>query len=334
MENASAARSEAAAKADGSEEATRGEMKAFWEDHCTTASLEDVMLDSQAAVLNEAEKPEIRSMLPDLKGLRVLELGAGIGRYSGFLAEDAAHVTSVDFIQKFVDKNREVNGEKYTNIDFVCGDVMKLDWEENTYDIIFSNWLLMYLNDAEVLGLAEKMLRWTKPSGHIFFRESCNRPSGDRKRNTGNPTKYRDAKHYHHVFETVQYKQNDTTAYCLDLNFSRCIRSYLQLKNNPHQMCWSWQKATTIPVAETADCFGYQSMREFLDQQQYSENGILRYEKMFGKNYVSTGGPETTAEFVPMLKLQKDEKVLDVGSGLGGGALYMAENHGVDVLGL
>ena len=36
-------------------------------------------------------------------------------------------------------------------------------------------------------------------------------------------------------------------------------------------------------------------MREFLDEEQYSINGILRYEKMFGRNYVSTGGPETTA---------------------------------------
>ena len=35
-----------------------------------------------------------------------------------------------------------------------------------------------------------------------------------------------------------------------------------------------------------------------------------------------------------MLKLQSGEQVLDVGSGLGGGALYMAENYDVDVVGL
>ena len=52
-------------------------------------------------------------------------------------------------------------------------------------------------------------------------------------------------------------------------------------------------------MADTQDAeegfFGFQTMRQFLDEQQYSINGILRYEKMFGRNYVSTGGPETTA---------------------------------------
>ena len=35
-------------------------------------------------------------------------------------------------------------------------------------------------------------------------------------------------------------------------------------------------------------------MRLFLDQQQYTLNGILRYERVFGENFVSTGGLETT----------------------------------------
>ena len=34
--------------------------------------------------------------------------------------------------------------------------------------------------------------------------------------------------------------------------------------------------------------------RHFLDNQQYKTNGILRYERIFGQGYVSTGGFETT----------------------------------------
>lgn len=34
--------------------------------------------------------------------------------------------------------------------------------------------------------------------------------------------------------------------------------------------------------------------QKFLDQNQYTENGILRYEKIFGRGFVSTGGLETT----------------------------------------
>lgn len=34
--------------------------------------------------------------------------------------------------------------------------------------------------------------------------------------------------------------------------------------------------------------------QQFLDQNQYSNNSILRYEKIFGRGFVSTGGLETT----------------------------------------
>ena len=34
--------------------------------------------------------------------------------------------------------------------------------------------------------------------------------------------------------------------------------------------------------------------QQFLDKNQYSSNSILRYEKIFGRGFVSTGGLETT----------------------------------------
>lgn len=43
---------------------------------------------------------------------------------------------------------------------------------------------------------------------------------------------------------------------------------------------------------------------------------------------------ETTKEFVSKLVLKAGQKVLDVGCGIGGGDFYMAENFGVDVVGI
>ena len=48
-------------------------------------------------------------------------------RFTGDIARDAHHVTAVDFMQSFTDKNKEVNGAKFNNIDFVCADVTKLE---------------------------------------------------------------------------------------------------------------------------------------------------------------------------------------------------------------
>ncbi|XP_057996176.1 phosphomethylethanolamine N-methyltransferase-like [Hevea brasiliensis] len=91
------------------------------------------------------------------------------------------------------------------------------------------------------------------------------------------------------------------------------------------QICWIWQKV------RSQDDKGFQ---QFLDNVQYESNGILLYERVFGQGYVSTGGIETTKEFVAKLDLKPGQKVLDVGCGIGGGDFYMAENFGVEVVGI
>jgi phosphoethanolamine N-methyltransferase len=76
------------------------------------------------------------------------------------------------------------------------------------------------------------------------------------------------------------------------------------------------------------------AFQKFLDEQQYTRNGILRYEKIFGEDFVSTGGKETTVEFVEMLNLRKFQKVLDVGAGIGGSAFLMKRKYGAHVIGI
>ncbi len=53
------------------------------------------------------------------------------------------------------------------------------------------------------------------------------------------------------------------------------------------QICWKWKKVVTdMPQRD--------SFRQFLDSVQYKLNGILRYERIFGPGFVSTGGIDTT----------------------------------------
>ena len=54
-------------------------MEKFWHEHSGDATLEVMMLDSGAQKIDKQERPEVLSLLPDFKGKRVLELGAGIG---------------------------------------------------------------------------------------------------------------------------------------------------------------------------------------------------------------------------------------------------------------
>jgi phosphoethanolamine N-methyltransferase len=69
---------------------------------------------------------------------------------------------------------------------------------------------------------------------------------------------------------------------------------------------------------------------------QYSRTGILRYEKIFGAGYISTGGPETTDYLCAKLgpALRPGVRVLDVGSGIGGAAFHLAKSYGAKVTGI
>uniref|UniRef100_A0A6N2LFX9 phosphoethanolamine N-methyltransferase n=1 Tax=Salix viminalis TaxID=40686 RepID=A0A6N2LFX9_SALVM len=57
--------------------------KKYWMDNISDLSVNAMMLDSKASELDKEERPEILSLLPPYEGKSVLELGAGIGRFTG-----------------------------------------------------------------------------------------------------------------------------------------------------------------------------------------------------------------------------------------------------------
>lgn len=142
----------------------------FWEKQQPTVTC--MLLNSQADQVSALEQEEIIRYLPDLKGGEILELGSGIGRYTSHFATNCDHLTSIDLVPQFVEKNRLTHSH-FQNIDFLCSDVMNLSFEEHSFDFIFMNWLFMYLEDDEVSLLIIRIHSWLKPQGQFFFRESC-----------------------------------------------------------------------------------------------------------------------------------------------------------------
>jgi phosphoethanolamine N-methyltransferase len=69
---------------------------------------------------------------------------------------------------------------------------------------------------------------------------------------------------------------------------------------------------------------------------QYSRVSILRYEKIFGPGYISTGGHDTTEYLCGKVAdaLKPGNRVLDVGSGIGGAMFHLARTYGVEVTGV
>ncbi|CAI5471285.1 unnamed protein product [Closterium sp. Yama58-4] len=125
----------------------------------------------------------------------------------------------------------------------------------------------------------------------------------------------------------------------------RSVVAYSRVKGCQTQVCWVWQKVqhstqkgvhtTQSSTQESRESDGNREEEEKKGseeaQQQYSLQGILRYEHIYGRGFVSTGGRASTLSFLPLLSLSPKHRVLDVGCGLGGSALLMAETYGASV---
>jgi phosphoethanolamine N-methyltransferase len=51
-------------------------------------------------------------------------------------------------------------------VDFRVADVTQLTLAPGSYDVVFSNWLLMYLSDEEVYNLACAAISWVSEGCH------------------------------------------------------------------------------------------------------------------------------------------------------------------------
>jgi len=74
-------------------------------------------------------------------------------------------------------QNESVNGH-YKNIKFMCADVTSPDLKikDGSIDLIFSNWLLMYLSDKEVKTVFHYLILVVS---RMFRDESLNLVDGD-----------------------------------------------------------------------------------------------------------------------------------------------------------
>ena len=170
----------------------------FWQ--VKPATVAGMLLQDDVPDLGDAERDEILAQLPALEGKSVLELGAGIGRYTSHFVRVAGRVTVVDFVERFLEQNRQANSA-FGNVTFHCDNVMNMEFEPGSFDFVFWNWLLMYLVDADVSLLRERIRSWTRIGGVVFFRESCRHHLPPQRIAPDNPATYRPAEVYTRLFE-------------------------------------------------------------------------------------------------------------------------------------
>ena len=73
----------------------------WWQQY--SADINAMLLNSEADEFEASSRAEILNYLPSsVEGKQILELGAGIGRFTKHFASVAKHVVAVDFVEKFI----------------------------------------------------------------------------------------------------------------------------------------------------------------------------------------------------------------------------------------
>ena len=100
---------------------------------------------------NLEEKPELLSLLPDLKGKKVLDLGCGYGEWCKIYSEmGASYVKGIDISSKMLEVAKS-ECSQFSNIEFGLLDMVKLDELNETFDVVVSSLAVHYVEDFEKL---------------------------------------------------------------------------------------------------------------------------------------------------------------------------------------
>ena len=110
------------------------------------------------------EWPALRALLPDVRGLRVLDLGCGFGWFCRWARQHgAAHVVGMDVSEKMLARARAAGDD--AAITYVRADMEGLDLPEAAFDLVYSSLALHYVEKLDALMAA--VGRSLKPGGAL-----------------------------------------------------------------------------------------------------------------------------------------------------------------------
>ncbi len=109
------------------------------------------------------EKPAMYSLLNNLEGKKILCIGCGSGEECDFLASQGAEVIGTDISSGLIEEARK----SYPTIQFEVMDMENLDFEENSFDLVYSSLAVHYIEDWT--KLMNETFRVLKAGGEFVF---------------------------------------------------------------------------------------------------------------------------------------------------------------------
>lgn len=119
--------------------------------------------DEDFKYLNGFEKDYLFTIIGDIKGKKVLDIGCGSGRLIGELKLFGAKVTACDISPEMVKRTRE----KFPNIEVVEGDIYDLPFKDRQFDMVIATFVIVHLRDLQ--KAFDEVYRVLKKGGQFAF---------------------------------------------------------------------------------------------------------------------------------------------------------------------
>jgi SAM-dependent methyltransferase len=121
---------------------------------------------SRDGLVAAAEWPSLRNMLPELSGLRILDLGCGYGYFvQHAVGQGASEVVGLDLSEKMLAVAKANCAGMPAR--FERADLETADLGDAAYDLVFSSLAVHYIADFD--AFCARVRRALKPGGHFVF---------------------------------------------------------------------------------------------------------------------------------------------------------------------
>lgn len=125
-----------------------------------------LMPRSQKGLSGAGEWHELKKLLPDFRGKRMLDLGCGYGWHCKYAADHGAvYVLGTDISKRMLDTARTQNPGPC--IEYRQAAMEELCFPDNSFDVVFSSLAFHYVRDFT--PMVESISRWLVPGGSFVF---------------------------------------------------------------------------------------------------------------------------------------------------------------------
>jgi len=141
--------------------------RAFHDSWASGVSPREVAVKAAFESLTAPENRFILAKMGNLQGLRVLDLGSGLGESAIYFALQGAKVTATDISPEMCELCRRAAREHGVELDAIATPVEELRVPEAAFDIVYGANLLHHVTDIEATLVAVR--RALRPGGRCFF---------------------------------------------------------------------------------------------------------------------------------------------------------------------